>query len=151
MGAVVYAVPQETEPPETNPPDLFNDEDADVQVTEKEGWGRHESANHVFANANEKFDEEFWTQWADGTLVFESPDSEFMELTNWVEAHPAGEVEPGQVFDGPFEHTTRWEERIADIVFTHPDLYLLYAWVHAENPKGVFNIGNPAFYAGGVH
>lgn len=152
LGAVVYAVPQETEPPSTNPPNLFNDEDAaDVKVTEEDGWGRHESANHVFANSNGTFDEKFMTQWADGELVFESSDSQFMDLTNWVEAHPAGEVEPGQTFDAAWEHTTRWEERVADIVFTHPDLYLLYAWVHAENPEGIFNTGNPEFYGGGGH
>lgn len=150
LGAAVYAVPQETEPPGTNPPDLFNDEDADdVRVPEEEGWGRHVSANHVFANTNEEFDEEFMTQWAEGELVFDSPDSQFMDLTNWIEIHPAGDVEPGQEVDGPYEHNTRWEERVADIVFTHPDLYLLYAWIHAENPEGVFNTGNPEFHEGG--
>lgn len=144
LGAVVYAVPQETEPP-----DLFNDEAAgDVSVSEADGWGRHSSANHVFANANGEFDEEFMSRWTDGELVFESPDSPFMELTNWVEHHPAEEIQPGQTVDGPFDHTTRWEERVVDIVFTHPDLYLLYAWVHADNPDGVFSTGNPEFDVG---
>ena len=146
LGAVAYVVPQETEPPRTGPPDLFNDEDVgDVQVSEEDGWGRHESANHVFANTNGTFDQKFMDKWANGELIFDSPDSPFMDITNWIEAHPAGEVEPGQVVDGSFEHNTIWEERVADIVFTHPDLYLLYAWVHAENPEGVFNPGNPEF------
>lgn len=146
LGAVVYAVPQETEPPATGPPDLFEDEGADdVRVPEEDGWGRHESANHVFANTNGTFDEGFMTRWADGELVFDSPDTQFMDLTNWIEAHPAGDVEPGQLVDGSFEHNTIWEERIADIVFTHPDLFLLYVWVYAENPEGMFSPGNPSF------
>lgn len=40
-------------------------------------------------------------------------------------------------------------ERVVDVVATHPDLNTLHAWVHTENPEGVFAPSNPEY--GGQH
>ena len=37
------------------------------------------------------------------------------------------------------------EKRIVDMVETHPSQNTLHAWVHYENPAGVFAGFNPAF------
>lgn len=42
-------------------------------------------------------------------------------------------------------------ERVVDFVTTHPDLTTLHAWVHTENPEGVFASVNPKFTDGGGH
>lgn len=151
LGAVFYIAPRTTEPPTTEPPDLFADEGVDMKVSEEDGWGRHGAADHVFANTNGKFDEKTMSQWNNGELVFGSPDSPFMDVTNWVEFHPPRQPEPGTTVDGYFQHHTMLEERTADVVFSHPDLFALLAWVHTENPEGVFNPANPSIsIEGGV-
>lgn len=142
LGAVVYAVSQDAQPPS-----LFDDEDGAATVTEANGWGRHNSASHVYSNGNETFDEEIATQWVDGQLTFDS-DSEFMELTNWVEFSPGREdLEPGDTVDARWEHNSLFTERVADVVATHPPLHILHVWVHGENPEGTFSPTNPEFNA----
>lgn len=140
LGAVVYAVSQDVQPPS-----LFDDENADVTVSESDGWGRHNSATHVYSNGDGTFDEEVANQWANGQLTF-SADSEFMELTNWVEFSPGREdLKPGDTVDARWEHNSLFTERTADVVATHPPLHLLHIWIHTENPEGTFSPANPEF------
>lgn len=141
LGAVVYAVPQEEEPPS-----LFNDEDADDVVSEEDGWGRHNSATHVYSNGDDTFDEEVANQWVNAELTFDA-DSEFMELTNWVEFSPGREdMEPGDTVDARWDHTSIFTERVTDVVATHPPLNILHVWVHTENPDGTFSPTNSEFH-----
>lgn len=42
-------------------------------------------------------------------------------------------------------------ERGVDVVATHPGLDTLPAWMHIENPEGVFNPPNPDYGSGHSH
>lgn len=120
-------------------PDLFADENANA--TEK--WHTHKSATHVFALADDK-----------QTKPSAVPPKEWVTNDNWAEFRPPNpDLKPGDTVSlhwGSLEakegETT---ERVVDLAITHPDLRTLHAWVHVENPEGVFKPVNPEFSSGG--
>lgn len=140
LGSVECAIPPGAS---DGDPDLFADGTADdLQLPESEGWYPHEAATHVFALGDgERTDPD------DLTL------EELRTRDAWTEFHPPDEsLEPGDSValewdaahsDPPAE--SDGEERIADLVDTHPSLGTLHVWVHEENPGGLFAPVNPRF------
>ncbi|MFB6299909.1 MAG: hypothetical protein ABEH65_06560 [Halobacteriales archaeon] len=133
LGAVEWGVPTKAI---DETPDLFADENADA--TEK--WHPHKSATHVFAVPDEK-------QTDPKSITSE----QFTKNTHWAEFRPPNpDLTPGDTVKLHWgslkaKQTTPKKERIIDLVQTHPDLTTLHAWVHADNPEGVFKPANPEF------
>lgn len=135
LGAVEWGGPVGAVPEN---PDLFADDGSET-------WHVHEAATHVFAlpddertnPANVAFDE--WVtndHWAE----FRPPDPDLSAgdtvSLNW------GSLQAKQG-----ERT----ERVVDVAATHPDLNTLHAWIHTENPEGVFHPANPEYGNGHDH
>ena len=138
LASVEYAVPSDAVDGEL---DLFNDEDADATET----WHTHEGATHLFANGNGEQDD--------------PRDLSFEELTtkeNWAEFHPVDEsLEEGDTIAlnwgrANAKEGDHKEERVIDLVANHPSVETLHAWVHVDNPDGVFAPVHSE-YAGGGH
>ncbi|WP_137285500.1 hypothetical protein [Halorussus salinisoli] len=137
LGSVEYGAPAKAT---DENPDLFADENADAT----EEWHTHKAATHVFATGdgsqNNPKNVEFET-WVtkDNWAEFSPPDKSISAgdtvALNWGSAK------------GKQGETT---ERVADLVTTHPKLRTLHAWVHADNPDGVFSPVNPE-YGGDGH
>lgn len=136
LGSVEWGAPVEAVPEN---PDLFADENADA--TEK--WHVHEAATHVFAVPDDE-----------RTKPSDVPPKQWLTNDHWAEFRPPdGDLEPGD------EVSLHWgsleakegekSERVVDLAITHPDLRTLHAWVHTENPDGVFSPMNPEFSNGG--
>ncbi|MFB6303088.1 MAG: hypothetical protein ABEH78_09545 [Haloferacaceae archaeon] len=135
LGAVEYGAPA-TAVPENS--DLFNDDAADATET----WHSHKAATHVFAVPDGKT-----TSLKDLAL------SDWTKRGRWTEFRPPDrDLERGDTvslnWGTPHGKEGERTERIADFVTTHPDLATLHAWVHTENPDGVFAPVNPNFTDG---
>lgn len=117
-------------------PDLFADDAADA--TEK--WHPHKAATHVLAVPDDK-----------PTNPQNIPPKQFLTNDNWAEFRPPNpDLQPGDTIElhwgGPkAKEKTPKSERIVDLPQTHPDLTTLHAWLHADNPDGVFAPVNPEF------
>lgn len=140
LASVEYGLPTKVAD-ENGTPDLFDDDNADAT----EEWHTHEAATHVFANGNGSRDD--------------PKDLSFKALTgkkNWAEFRPVDtDLEPGDTvsLNWGTPHAKEGddkEERVVDIVANHPSLTTLHAWVHVENPAGVFKPVNSK-YAGDGH
>lgn len=137
LGSVEYLVPPDRQP------DLFNDENADreVKVSEQKGWHPHKEAQHVFSSGNGKHDDERPTRAA------------LLDPANWVELSDHNDMFPdarpnleaGDILEVDWDNDESAEKRVVDMVTTHPSQNTLHAWVHYENPHGVFAGFNPEF------
>lgn len=132
LAAVEFGIPTSAV---NEPPDLFNDPGSEAT----EEWHTHAAATHVFAKPDNQRT---------------SPDNiTFDDLTtknNWTEFTPPDpDIASGDTVslnwgsaEGKTGETT---ERVADIVSNHPELYTLHAWVHIDNPEGVFSPVHPDY------
>lgn len=127
LSAVEWGAPVESVPEN---PDLFDDDGSET-------WHVHEAATHVFAVPDDE-----------QTNPAEVPIEAWVTNDHWSEFRPPDpELQPGDTvalnwgtLEGKDGERT---ERIVDVVATHPDLNTLHAWVHTENPEGVFHPVNP--------
>lgn len=137
LGAVEYAIPLGArEYTEENPPDLFDDEDGE------EAWHVHPSAEHAFVMQADPSSKEFPESVADVPL------DERLRSTNWLEVAPGGSpgepmLEPRTMLVGDFRGERVMNPRAVVSSSVHPDLLTLHAWVHHDNPEGVFSGHNP--------
>lgn len=136
LGAVEYGAPAPALPAD---PDLFNDESAAATET----WHVHEAATHVFALPDDTA-----TSLQDLTL------SDWTTRGAWTEFSPPNkDLQRGDTvalnWGTPHGKEGDRTERVVDFVTTHPDLTTLHAWVHTDNPDGVFAPVNPEFTDGG--
>lgn len=140
LGSVEYAVPVGAgEHDEENPPDIFDDEDS------SERWHVHSTAEHVLAlpvDPHEGVSDDFPESPADVPLADQ------LRTTNWVEVTPGGEpgspmFEHGMMIVADLEGGEAIDMRAVVGAAVHPDLLTLHAWVHLENPDGVFAPINP--------
>lgn len=132
LGSVEYIRPLDDEPP-----DIYNDEDEDLDVSELHGWHPHHGAQHVFANGNGVQDER-------SNLGID----ELLTNNNWAELSNENPAFPDEVSDleAGDELEVNWghqpgddpEVRTVDYVIEHRDWWTLHAWVHFDNPEGVF-------------
>lgn len=132
LGAVEYIVPLDE-----NPPDVYNDEGEDLGTNETGGWHPHHSAQHVFANGNGDEDDR-------STLGI----TELLTNDNWAELSDESPAFPPEVPDleSGDELTVNWghqpedapETRVVDFVIEHRDWWTLHAWLHFDNPEGMF-------------
>jgi hypothetical protein len=137
LGAVEYAIPLDAgDYTEENPPDLFDDQDGE------ETWHVHRSAEHAFAVRGDPSSEEFPGSMADVPLA------ERLRSTNWLEIAPGGSpgepmLKPKTMLVGDFRGEEVMNTRAVVSSSVHPDLLTLHAWVHEDNPEGVFAGQNP--------
>lgn len=137
LGAVEYAIPVGVRDyTEENPPDMFADEDG------QETWHVHPSAEHAFVMRGDPSSEDFPESAADVPL------DERLRSTNWLEIAPGGSpgepmLEPGTMLVGDFRGERVMNTRAVVSSSVHPDLLTLHAWVHEDNPEGVFAGHNP--------
>lgn len=132
LGAIEWGGPVDAVPEN---PDLFADDTGDAS----ERWHVHEAATHVFALPD-----------GDQTEPGDVPFAERVTNDNWSEFRPPDlDLDPGDevalhwgALEGRGGQRTK---RVADVVATHPDLNTPHAWVHTENPDGVFSPVNPEF------
>lgn len=132
LGAVEWGAPAKALSEE---PDLFADESA----TASESWHDHKTATHVFAIPD-----------GQRTKPANVKPEDWLTNDHWAEFRPPDEnLETGDTVSlnwGSLKAKEgETEERIVDFVITHPTLTTLHAWVHEENPEGVFNPVNPEF------
>lgn len=114
-------------------PDLFADDGADAT----EEWHVHDAATHVFATGD-----------GEARDPAEIPFEEWTTNDNWAEFHPPDEdLATGDAVSLDWGTASGKEgdrtERVVDLATTHPPLNALHAWVHLENPDGVFAPVNP--------
>lgn len=140
LAAVEYGLPAKVAE-KNGTPDLFSDDNADA--TEK--WHTHKAATHVFANGNGKQDDP-------KALGFKG----LTGKQNWAEFRPVDkDLKPGDSISLNWgkpnaKQGDNKEERVVDLVSNHPSLTTLHAWVHVENPDGVFKPVNSK-YSGDGH
>lgn len=141
LGAVEYAIPVGPRGfDEENPPDVFADEDADATAD----WHIHPRAEHVFTlsvDPEAGIPDDFPTSPADAAFTDQ------LRTTNWIELTPGGEPESpkfehGEVLLTDFNARGALNARAVVEAFVHPDLWTLHAWVHHDNPDGVFTAHN---------
>lgn len=141
LGSVEYAVPVPDGhgDHDHHSYDLFTDEDTDRShhgPSEEEAWHVHGRAQHVFSNHNGEYDP--------GTVTRE----QLLTPENWVELsdHSPLFPAPDWSLDAGDTLTLDGDEwGIVDRLSVHPSMATLHAWVHYENPAGVFAGRNPAF------
>lgn len=138
LGAVEYAIPVGARGyDDETMPDLFEDEDG------SENWHVHSAAEHAFmlpaghGGESEEMPES----------MEDVPFSRVVRSTNWVEVHPGGEpgspmFEPGTMIVADLNGGVSGDVRVVVGSAVHPDLWTLHAWVHTENPDGVFTETN---------
>ncbi len=137
LGAVEYAIPLGMRDyTEENPPDLFNDQNGE------ETWHVHPSAEHAFLVKADPSSDDF------PASVSDVPLAEQLRSTNWLEIVPGGKpgepmLKPKTMFVGDFRGERVMNQRAVVSSSVHPDLLTLHAWVHKENPEGVFAGHNP--------
>lgn len=134
LGAIEWGAPVEAV---SENPDLFADTDG------SETWHVHDAATHVFALPD-----------GEPTKPPTVPFDAWITNDNWAEFRPPDpELEPGDTVAlnwGSLEAKTGDRTaRVVDVAATHPDLNTLHAWVHTENPDGVFAPVNTEY--GGQH
>lgn len=141
LGAVGYAIPVGAQDyTEENPPDLFGDR---IMVTDRsEQWHIQPSGEHVFAMQADPASDEFPESIAD------VPVGERLRSTHWLEITPGGKpgeplLEPTTTLVGDLRSETMMDTRVVVDSTVYPDLLTLHAWVHHDNPYGVFNRQNP--------
>lgn len=140
LAAVEYGLPVKVTE-ENGTPDLFSDDTADAT----EEWHVHEAATHVFAKPDGK-------QNDPEDLTFEN----WSNKENWAEFRPVDNgLEAGDTISLAWgkpnaKEGENKEERVVDLVSNHPSLTTLHAWVHVENPDGVFEPTNSK-YSGSGH
>lgn len=120
LGAVGYGVPYE----ESGSPDVFNDEDEDLPVTESEGWlGANNTVYAAFSNGDDAVDD-----------VTDLPKDTLLDPGNWAwtDKNPGT---PGDEFDIDGDD----EPEVLDYVFERPPVWALHVWVHLDNECGVFD------------
>lgn len=132
LGSVEYIVPLAG-----GAPDVFNDEDEKLDTTESEGWHPHHGAQHVFANGNGEQDDR-------PTLSVD----DLLSNDNWAELSDENSAFPDEVsgLEAGDSLTVNWghqpgdppETRTVDFVIEHDDWWTLHAWLHFDNPEGVF-------------
>lgn len=137
LAAVEYGLPAG----KADSPDLFNDKNADAN----EKWYPHKAATHVFSNGDGKRDNP-------KNISFK----EFTTKKNWAEFRPVDkDLKAGETVALNWGHPNAKEgdkeERVVDLVSNHPSLTTLHAWVHVENPAGVFKPMNSKYAKGGHH
>lgn len=133
LGSAEWGVPTNAV---SESPDLFADETGAAT----ENWHPHTAATHVLAVP-------------DGQQTNPENIAPDQLLTNdhWAEFRPPDpDLKPGDMISlhwGSHEakEETPKTERTVDIAQSHPDLTTLHAWVHADNPEGVFTPVNPDF------
>lgn len=140
LAAVEYGLPAKVAEKEGTP-DLFRDEDADAT----EEWHTHKAATHVFSNGNGKQDDPKNVPFED--LTTKKNWAEFRSVDKDLRAGDTISLNWGKPNAKEGENKT---ERVVDLVANHPSLTTLHAWVHAENPAGVFKPVNSK-YADGHH
>lgn len=119
LGAVRYVLTGT----DVDRPDLFNDGRADLVLSEEEGWSRNEgTAYAVFSDQDDHPDED----------ITDLPPSDVFNRENWRWVRD----QPGTTVDVDFDGS---EERV-DYVFEKPPATVLHAWVHVDNPCGLFNL-----------
>lgn len=138
LGSVEWGIPTKAAPDNL---DLFADENADA--TEK--WHPHKSATHVFAVPD-----------GEQTKPSNVSPKQWMTNDHWSEFRPPdNELKPGDTASLNWGSLKGKEgeksERTVDLAITHPDLTTLHAWIHQENPKGVFAPVNPEYSESGDH
>lgn len=142
LGAVEYAIPVGARGfDEETPPDVFADEDADATAE----WHIHHKAEHVFTlpvNPEKGLPEDFPASPADAAFTDQ------LQTTNWVELTPGGDLgapkfEHGEMLLTDFNARGPLNARAVVGASVHPDLWTLHAWVHHDNPNGVFTAHNP--------
>lgn len=137
LGAVEYAVPVGARDyTEDAPPDLF------VEETDEETWHTHHAAEHVFAVQADASGEDLPESTAD------VPPGERLRSTRWLEVAPGGTrgdpaFEPGTAVVGDFRGGEVMDARVVVDSIVHRDWLTLHAWVHLDNPEGVFEEHNP--------
>ncbi|NHN47932.1 hypothetical protein G9464_10025 [Halostella sp. JP-L12] len=138
LGSVEYAIPVgPRDHTEENPPNVFDDEEAE--------WHIHPGAEHVFVLPVEPesgLPEDFPRSPADASF------RDLFRTTNWVEITPGGDpgspkFEHGEMILADLESRRSLDARAVVGTSVHPDLWTLHAWVHLENPNGVFAERNP--------
>lgn len=132
LGSVEWGAPAKAFSEE---PDLFADEDAEAS----ESWHDHKTATHVFATPD-----------GQRTEPSNITPEDWLTTDHWAEFRPPDEnLEAGDTVSlnwGSLKAKEgETEERTVDFVVTHPTLTTLHAWVHEENPEGVFTPTNPEF------
>lgn len=134
LGSVEYIVPLDEDAP-----DVFNDDGEDLVTSEEEGWHPHLAAQHVFAD-----DLEDPPDGGDN-----SPDAhtldDLLTPTNWTELggglgpmDPDLEPNDNLSADWGLDGTDPNETKTVDFIIEHDDWWTLHAWVHFDNPHGVF-------------
>lgn len=135
LGSVEYIVPKDDDKP-----DVFNDEGEDLDTTEEHGWHPHPAAQHVFAD-----DLEDPPDSSDNSADAHSLD-DLLTPTNWAELGGGLPTSPDPDLEPNDDLSTDWgldgnnpnETRTVDFIIEHDDWWTLHAWVHFDNPHGVF-------------
>lgn len=142
LGSVEYAIPVGPRGfDEENPPDVFADDDAEASAE----WHVHPGAEHVFTlpvDPEAGPPDDFPESPADVSLA------DLLRTTNWVEIATGGNPESpkfdhGEVILTDFNAQKPLNARAVVGASVHPDLWTLHAWLHHENPEGVFAEYNP--------
>lgn len=128
LGAVEYTALVE-ELSET--PDLFADENADVEVQ----WEEHGPSTHVYAD----------TSKAVPSDRSEISNEELLTIAQWTEIRPPTDLESGDSHMDTYGVSEDEEERHVDFAFTHPVWIKLRVWVGESNLAGVFDPIDPDF------
>lgn len=119
LGAVRYALKGTG----VDRPDLFNDEGEDLVLSEEEGWSRNAGTVYaVFSDQDDQSDED----------ITDLPVSDVFNRENWRWVRER----PGTTVDVDFDGS---EEQV-DYVYEKPPATVLHAWVHADNPCGLFGL-----------
>lgn len=137
LGSVEYIIPLDDDAP-----DVFNDETAaDVKVSEDHGWHPHHGAQHVYATPEVEAPDDPSDNLQHASLEDKLNPAHWMELSD---EHPVFPAEQPNLSVGD-ELTIDWlpfgengSTRTVDGLITHDDWWTLHAWVHFENPHGVF-------------
>lgn len=149
LGAVEYAIPRGAGGhTEDNPPDLFDDEHADLETSERAGWHVHPKAEHAFLTP----DGETADRMVDPGAYW----AQRLDTTNWLELVPGGlpgnpQLSEGDEVKGHFGHGSPFGNRTVVSSSVHPDLLTLHVWLGVDNPDGVFAGHNESIVCGDTH
>lgn len=132
LGAAEWAAPANAV---DGDPDLFADEAADAE----ERWHPLEAAEAVLADGD-----------GVATPPPEIPRDAWLTDENWIQNRPSEDLSAGDTVVADFDGDGEDEERVVDVAAPHPALTTLHAWVHLENPDGVFAPTNPRFGGDGA-
>lgn len=140
LASVEYAIPVGARDyTDENPPNIFEDSD------DSEIWHAHPAAEHALTLpvdlGHGHHAEDFPESPAD------VPPEDLIRGTNWIELIPGNPEQPmlehGITIMANFAGSGPLDGRAVVGSSVHPDLLTLHAWVHEENPDGVFAPINP--------